>query len=66
MNMYKLIKNIKIKKFFEFEYLDLKKIKLNLDLYEYFQLPPDERNNLDVRDKKLPSPEYFKLPVNKI
>lgn len=65
--MYKLIKNLKLKNFFEFDYLDLKKIKLNLNLYEYFQLPPEERNNFEGKNNRnLPSPEYFKLPINKI
>ena len=65
--MYKLIKSIKLKKFFEFDYLDLKKIKLNLNLYEYFQLPPDERNNFEVKNNRnLPSSGYIKLPIKRI
>lgn len=45
--MYKLFNNCKssYKKIFYYEFLNLKKIKFDINFYEYFRLSLDERNN---------------------
>lgn len=51
----KIAKVCSIRKFsksIEFNFLNLKDINFNIDLYEYFKLPPEERNNYG-KEKKI-------------
>ena len=64
----KIIKNFykrNISNAFTFNFLDLKNVKFDIDLYEYFSIPRDERSNL-YRSKNydLDLYKYLSLPPN--